>query len=57
MSFIIRLKMKSKLKAVQILEVMLNKNRKVRVFSESDNTVFDGEDWISIDEAIEDAAE
>ena len=44
--------MKSKLKAVQILEVMLNKNRKVRVFSESDNTVFDGEDWVSIDEAI-----
>ena len=44
--------MKSKLKAVQILEVMLNKNRKVRVFSESDNTVFDGEGWVSIDEAI-----
>ena len=47
-----RIKMKTKLKAVQILEVMLNKNRKVRVFSESDNTVFDGEDWVSIDEAI-----
>ena len=45
--------MKSNLKAVQILEVMLNKNRKVRVFSESDDTVFAGEDWISIDEAIE----
>ena len=45
--------MESKLKALQILEVMLNKNRKVRVFSESDNTVFDGEDWVSIDEAIE----
>ena len=44
--------MNNKLKAVQILEVMLNKNRKVRVFSESDNTVFDGEDWVSIDEAI-----
>ena len=44
--------MKSKLKALQILEVMLNKHRKVRVFSESDNTVFDGEDWVSIDEAI-----
>ena len=44
--------MKSKLKAIQILEVMLNKNRKVRVFSESDDTVFAGEDWISIEEAI-----
>ena len=31
---------------------MLNKNRKVRVFSESDDTVFVGEDWISIEEAI-----
>ena len=44
--------MKTKLKAIQILEIMLDKNRKVRVFSESDNTVFDGEDWVSIDEAI-----
>ena len=47
-----RIKMKTKLKALQILEVMLNKNRKVRAVSESDNTVFDGEDWVSIDEAI-----
>ena len=45
--------MKSNLKSMQILEVMLNKNRKVRVFSESDDTVFAGENWISIAEAIE----
>ena len=44
--------MKSKLKAIQILEVMLNKNRKVRVFSESDDTVFAGEEWLHIDEAL-----
>ena len=44
--------MKSNLKAIQILEVMLNKNRKVRVFSESDDTVFIGESWVSIEEAI-----
>ena len=44
--------MKSKLKAVQILEVMLNKNRKVRVFSESDDTVYNGEEWLHIDEAL-----
>lgn len=44
--------MKSKLKAIQILEIMLDKNRKVRVFSESDDTVFVGENWISIEEAI-----
>ena len=49
-----RLKMKSKLKAVQILEVMLDKDLNDRkVLDRSDGAVYNGEEWLHIDEAIE----
>ena len=46
--------MKSKLKAVQILEIILDipLNNK-RIFDQSDDTVYNGEEWLHIDEAIE----
>ncbi len=45
--------MKIKLKAVQILEIMLNNplNNK-RIFDQSDDTVYNGEEWLHIDEAL-----
>ena len=46
--------MKSKLKAVQILEVMLDKDLNDRkVLDRSDGAVYNGEAWLHIDEAIE----
>lgn len=46
--------MKSKLKAVQILEVMLDSSlNNKRIFDQSDDTVYNGEEWLHIDEAIE----
>lgn len=45
--------MKNKLKAIQILEIMLDKpwtDRKV--FDQSDDTVYNGEEWLYIDEAL-----
>ena len=46
--------MKSKLKAVQILEVMLDKDLNDRkVLDRSDGAVYNGEEWLHIDEAIE----
>lgn len=46
--------MKNKLKAIQILEVMLDSplNDK-RIFDQSDDTVYNGEEWLHIDDAIE----
>ena len=45
--------MKSKLKAVQILEVMLDSPLNDRgVFDQSDDTVYNGEEWLHIDEAL-----
>ena len=49
-----KLKMKSKLKAIQILEVMLDKDLNDRkVLDRSDGAVYNGEEWLHIDEAIE----
>ena len=46
--------MKSKLKAIQILEVMLDKDLNDRkVLDRSDGAVYNGEEWLHIDEAIE----
>lgn len=46
--------MKTKLKAVQILEIMLdNPLNNKRIFDQSDDTVYNGEEWLHIDEAIE----
>ena len=46
--------MKSKLKALQILEVMLdNPLNNKRIFDQSDDTVYNGEEWLHIDEALE----
>ena len=46
--------MKSKLKAVQILEVMLDKDLNDRkVLDRSDGAVYNGEEWLHIDEALE----
>ena len=45
--------MKSKLKAVQILEVMLDKDLNDRkVLDRSDGAVYNGEGWLHIDEAL-----
>ena len=45
--------MSSKLKAVQILEVMLdNPLNNKRIFDQSDDTVYNGEEWLHIDEAL-----
>ncbi len=45
--------MKSKLKAVQILEVMLDKDLNDRkVLDRSDGAVYNGEEWLHIDEAL-----
>ena len=50
--------MKSKLKVVQILEVMLDSplNNK-SIFDQSDDTVYNGEEWIHIDDALAELAE
>ena len=54
MSFVIRLKMNNKLKALQILEVMLDKDlNDRRVLDRSDGAVYTGEEWLHIDEALE----
>lgn len=48
-----KLKMNNKLKAIQILEIMLDEplnNRKV--FDQSDDTVYTGEEWLHIAEAL-----
>ena len=46
--------MKSKLKAFQILEVMLDKDLNDRkVLDRSDGAVYNGEEWLHIDEALE----
>ena len=46
--------MKSKLKALQILEVMLdNPLNNNRIFDQSDDTVYNGEEWLHIDDAID----
>ena len=48
-----RMKMKNKLKAVQILEVMLDKDLNDRkVLDRSDGAVYNGEEWLHIDEAL-----
>ena len=45
--------MKSKLKAIQILEVMLDKDLNDRkVLDRSDGAVYNGEEWLHIDEAL-----
>ena len=45
--------MRSKLKAVQILEIMLdNPLNNKRIFDQSDDTVYNGEEWLHIDEAL-----
>ena len=45
--------MKCKLKAVQILEVMLDKDLNDRkVLDRSDGAVYNGEEWLHIDEAL-----
>ena len=45
--------MKTKLKALQILEVMLdNPLNNKRIFDQSDDTVYNGEEWLHIDEAL-----
>ena len=45
--------MKSKLKAIQILEIMLdNPLNNKRIFDQSDDTVYTGEEWLHIDEAL-----
>ena len=45
--------MKSKLKAVQILEVMLDKDLNDRkVLDRSDGAVYNGEEWLHVDEAL-----
>ena len=45
--------MSSKLKAVQILEVMLDKDLNDRkVLDRSDGAVYNGEEWLHIDEAL-----
>ena len=45
--------MKNNLKAIQILEIMLdNPLNNRRVFDQSDDTVYNGEEWLHIDEAI-----
>ena len=45
--------MSSKLKAIQILEVMLdNPLNNKRIFDQSDDTVYNGEEWLHIDEAL-----
>ena len=45
--------MKSNLKAVQILEVMLDKDLNDRkVLDRSDGAVYNGEGWLHIDEAL-----
>ena len=50
--------MKSKLKAVQILEIMLdNPLNNKRIFDQSDDTVYNGEEWLHIDEALAELAE
>ena len=46
--------MSSKLKAIQILEVMLDKDLNDRkVLDRSDGAVYNGEEWLHIDEALE----
>ena len=46
--------MKNKLKAIQILEIMLDKDLNDRkVLDRSDGAVYNGEAWLHIDEAIE----
>ena len=48
-----RLKMKNKLKAIQILEIMLDKDLNDRkVLDRSDGAVYNGEEWLHIDEAL-----
>ena len=48
-----RMKMSSKLKAIQILEVMLDKDLNDRkVLDRSDGAVYNGEEWLHIDEAL-----
>ena len=45
--------MKSNLKAIQILEVMLDKDlNDRRVLDRSDGAVYNGEEWLHIDEAL-----
>ena len=45
--------MNNKLKAVQILEVMLDKDLNDRkVLDRSDGAVYNGEEWLHIDEAL-----
>ena len=45
--------MKSKLKAIQILEVMLDKDLNDRkVLDRSDGAVYNGEEWLHIDDAL-----
>ena len=45
--------MKSKLKAIQILEIMLDKDLNDRkVLDRSDGAVYNGEEWLHIDEAL-----
>lgn len=46
--------MNNKLKALQILEVMLDKDlNDRRVLDRSDGAVYTGEEWLHIDEALE----
>ena len=48
-----RIKMKTKLKALQVLEVMLDKDLNDRkVLDRSDGAVYNGEEWLHIDEAL-----
>ena len=45
--------MSNKLKAIQILEVMLDKDLNDRkVLDRSDDAVYNGEEWLHIDEAL-----
>ena len=44
---------KNKLKAIQILEIMLDKDLNDRkVLDRSDGAVYNGEEWLHIDEAL-----
>ena len=45
--------MKNKLKAIQILEIMLDKDLNDRkVLDRSDGAIYNGEEWLHIDEAL-----
>ena len=48
-----RMKMNNKLKAIQILEIMLDKDLNDRkVLDRSDGAVCNGKEWLHIDEAL-----